>query len=50
MVWVVFSYGPSCLNIRADLSQSELSGISYKIDNFDYSCDKVMKFEFFYEK
>ena len=24
--------------------------ISYKIDHFDYSCDKVMKFEFFYEK
>ena len=23
---------------------------SYKIDHFDYSCDKVMKFEFFYEK
>jgi hypothetical protein len=23
---------------------------SYKIDDFDYSCDKFMKFEFFYEK
>jgi hypothetical protein len=23
---------------------------SYKIDHFDYSCDKFMKFEFFYEK
>ena len=22
----------------------------YKIDHFDYSCDKVMKFEVFYEK
>jgi hypothetical protein len=24
--------------------------IHYKIDHFDYSCDKFMKFEFFYEK
>jgi hypothetical protein len=23
---------------------------SYKIDHFDYPCDKFMKFEFFYEK
>ena len=23
---------------------------SHKIDHFDYSCDKFMKFEFFYEK
>jgi hypothetical protein len=23
---------------------------SYKIDHFDYSCDKFMKFEFAYEK
>jgi hypothetical protein len=23
---------------------------SYKIDHFDYSCYKFMKFEFFYEK
>ena len=38
MVRVVFSYCPSCLNIRADLSRSELSGTQSKTPfKYNYS-------------
>ena len=39
------------LDMLTDIHHSlQKSNNSYKIDHFDYSCDKFMKFEFFYEK
>ena len=39
-----------CLGTFVFVGSGHVASMSYKIDHSDYSCDKVMKFEFFYEK
>jgi hypothetical protein len=43
---------PTRLNLATGnyMLQTMRAANSYKIDHFDYSCDKFMKFYFFYEK